>query len=248
MRARPSRTQDRCRRLHPGQRLQPCRHADDAAERRRSAALSGDRADWRLGSDGPRRNRRRHPIFAQLAKSLADSGFIVLRYDKRGIGQSGGRTDSATLNDYADDAMAAVSWLSQRKDVDERRIVVVGHGEGGAVALVAASREKKIDGIVTLGARIEGRRSGAQAAASRARSDEAVGGRQAGQDRAAEENPGGRGQRKRLGGHSDEFASRPTYRGSGVFSPTIRRSVAAPSSRCSSSRAISIRGSARRGR
>ena len=92
------------------------------------------------------------PIFAQLAKSLADGGFIVLRYDKRGIGQSGGRTETATLNDYADDAMAAVKWLSQRKDVDERKIVVVGHSEGGAVALIAASREKKIDGIVTMAA------------------------------------------------------------------------------------------------
>ena len=31
------------------------------------------------------------PIFGQLAGALADAGFIVLRYDKRGIGQSGGR-------------------------------------------------------------------------------------------------------------------------------------------------------------
>jgi uncharacterized protein len=92
------------------------------------------------------------PIFAQLAKSLADRGFIVLRYDKRGIGQSGGRTETATLSDYADDVMAAVRWVSQRKDVDERKIVVVGHSEGGAVALIAASREKKIDGIVTIAA------------------------------------------------------------------------------------------------
>jgi pimeloyl-ACP methyl ester carboxylesterase len=92
------------------------------------------------------------PIFAQLAKGLADEGFIVLRYDKRGVGQSGGRTESATLNDYADDAIAAVKWLSKRKDVDSKRLVLCGHSEGGAVALIAASREKKIDAVVTLGA------------------------------------------------------------------------------------------------
>jgi uncharacterized protein len=92
------------------------------------------------------------PIFAQLAKTLADNGFVVLRYDKRGIGQSGGRTETATLSDYADDVMAAVKWLSQRKDVDERKIIACGHSEGGAVALIAASREKKIDGIVTMAA------------------------------------------------------------------------------------------------
>ena len=37
------------------------------------------------------------PIFAQVAGALSDAGFLVLRYDKRGVGQSGGRADGATL-------------------------------------------------------------------------------------------------------------------------------------------------------
>jgi len=90
------------------------------------------------------------PIFAQLAKALADNGILVLRYDKRGVGQSGGRTETATLTDYADDVIAAVKWMSQRKDVDDRKIIVAGHSEGGAVALMAAGREKKIDGVVSI--------------------------------------------------------------------------------------------------
>jgi len=90
------------------------------------------------------------PIFAQLARSLADNGIVVLRYDKRGVGQSGGRTETATLADYADDVIVAVKWMSQRKDVDDRKIIVVGHSEGGAVALMAAAREKKIDGVVSI--------------------------------------------------------------------------------------------------
>jgi uncharacterized protein len=92
------------------------------------------------------------PIFAQLAKALADSGHVVLRYDRRGSGQSGGRLESATLSDYADDALAGVRWLRKRDDVDKGRIVVVGYGEGAAAALVAASRGNDIDGVVTLGA------------------------------------------------------------------------------------------------
>ena len=92
------------------------------------------------------------PVFAQLARQLADSGIMVLRYDKRGVGQSGGRTETVTLSDYAEDAVAAVKWLSRRKDVDPRKLVVCGHSEGGAVALIAASREKKIKGVVTIAA------------------------------------------------------------------------------------------------
>ncbi|MBI3490741.1 MAG: alpha/beta fold hydrolase [Acidobacteria bacterium] len=87
------------------------------------------------------------PLLGQVAGAIADAGFIVVRYDKRGIGQSGGRAESAGLADYAEDARAAVKWLSNRKDVDKKRIVVIGHSEGGAVALIAASKDKSIAAV-----------------------------------------------------------------------------------------------------
>lgn len=88
------------------------------------------------------------PIFGQLGGALADAGFLVLRYDKRGIGQSGGRVESATLADYADDLRAAMKFLSERKDVDRKRLAVLGHSDGGSVAMLAAAKEKKIAALV----------------------------------------------------------------------------------------------------
>ena len=90
------------------------------------------------------------PIFTQLAGSLAEQGFLVLRYDKRGVGQSGGRTETATLRDYADDLIAVVKWMEKRDDVDKRRLAVAGHSEGAAVAMLAAAREKKIKSLVLI--------------------------------------------------------------------------------------------------
>jgi pimeloyl-ACP methyl ester carboxylesterase len=87
------------------------------------------------------------PVLGEIAGALADAGFIVLRYDKRGIGQSGGRAESASLADYADDLRAAVKMLSERKDVDPKRIAAVGHSEGGDVALLAAAKEKRIAAV-----------------------------------------------------------------------------------------------------
>ena len=87
------------------------------------------------------------PLFAQLAAALADEGYLVMRYDKRGAGQSGGRQESAALEDYADDVRTLVRYLDRRDDVDEKRIAVAGHGEGGWVGLYAASREKRIDAL-----------------------------------------------------------------------------------------------------
>jgi dipeptidyl aminopeptidase/acylaminoacyl peptidase len=92
------------------------------------------------------------PIFAQLAGSLAAQGFIVLRYDKRGVGQSGGRSERVTLQDYADDLISAIRWMTGRPDVDPRRIAVAGHSEGGAVAMLAAARENKINRLVLIAA------------------------------------------------------------------------------------------------
>ena len=88
------------------------------------------------------------PILGQLASALADAGFIVLRYDKRGVGQSGGRAESAGIPDYAEDLRAAVKFLADRKDVDNKHIAVLGHSEGGSVALVAASKDKRIAALV----------------------------------------------------------------------------------------------------
>ncbi len=92
------------------------------------------------------------PIFAQLARALAEAGYVVVRYDKRGVGQSGGRTETATLSDYADDVVSVVKWMASRKDVDGRHLAVAGHSEGGAVALLAGAREKKIGALILIAA------------------------------------------------------------------------------------------------
>ena len=88
------------------------------------------------------------PVFQQLAGALAERGFLVFRYDRRGFGQSGGRVDSATLEDSAEDLLAAYRWVEKRRDVDTRRIAVLGHSEGGLVAMIAAARQDKIATLV----------------------------------------------------------------------------------------------------
>lgn len=90
------------------------------------------------------------PVFGQLADALANAGYAVLRYDKRGVGQSGGRIESATMADYAEDARAVVRTLGGRKDIDRRRIALVGHSEGGSLAMMVASKEKRVAAIALL--------------------------------------------------------------------------------------------------
>jgi pimeloyl-ACP methyl ester carboxylesterase len=91
------------------------------------------------------------PVLGQIAADLVDAGFLVVRYDKRGLGQSGGRTETATIADYAEDVRAVITWLEKtRKDVDQKRIGLVGHSEGAWVAMAAAARDKRVAAIALI--------------------------------------------------------------------------------------------------
>ena len=67
------------------------------------------------------------PTIGELAGALAQAGFLAVRYDKRGFGQSGGRAESATLEDFAQDAVSVVSWLRQRRDVMAEVLMALQH-------------------------------------------------------------------------------------------------------------------------
>lgn len=88
------------------------------------------------------------PIFGQIANALADAGYLVIRYDKRGVAQSGGRSESATLQDYMEDLRAVLRYATRRPDVDKRRIAAFGHSEGASVALLAASKDRNIAALI----------------------------------------------------------------------------------------------------
>jgi pimeloyl-ACP methyl ester carboxylesterase len=90
------------------------------------------------------------PIFAQLANALADAGYLVVRYDERGAGLSGGRQESATIEEFAVDARAVVTYLMKRRDVDPKKVSLVGYGEGGWIALLVAAREQKIAAVALI--------------------------------------------------------------------------------------------------
>lgn len=93
-----------------------------------------------------------HRPFLVLSDYLTRSGLAVLRYDKRGIGKSGGDYDAATTKDFESDAQAALKFLRTRKDIDPRRIGLIGHSEGGVIAPMMAANSADIAWVVLLGA------------------------------------------------------------------------------------------------
>jgi fermentation-respiration switch protein FrsA (DUF1100 family) len=93
---------------------------------------------------------REHKPFLVLADHLSRQGIAVLRYDKRGVGKSGGVYKLATSHDFASDAEAAVAFLRGRPEVDAKRIGMAGHSEGGLIAPLVAARDPGLAFVVML--------------------------------------------------------------------------------------------------
>jgi pimeloyl-ACP methyl ester carboxylesterase len=83
-----------------------------------------------------------------LATQLATHGIAALIYDKRGVGQSTGDWRTATLEDLAGDAAAAVSRLRQESRIDPRRIGIHGHSQGGTLAPLVVAQSPDIAFVI----------------------------------------------------------------------------------------------------
>jgi uncharacterized protein len=73
--------------------------------------------------------------FWHIAQYLSERGFVVLRYDKRGVGANGTIIDTnvwgnATFDDLKNDAAKALNILTEQPEVDPDKITLIGHSEG----------------------------------------------------------------------------------------------------------------------
>ena len=78
--------------------------------------------------------------FERFAKEFASLGIASLYYDKRGAGESKGSWMTSSLEDLANDAVAAVNHLKTMKEIDASRIGFWAVSQGGWVAPLAASK------------------------------------------------------------------------------------------------------------
>ena len=91
-----------------------------------------------------------HKPFKDISDYLTSTGLAVLRYDKRGVGESTGQFETATTYDFAEDVKAALHYLLTRKEIQKDKIGLIGHSEGGLIAPIVASNSPNVSFIVLL--------------------------------------------------------------------------------------------------
>lgn len=97
-------------------------------------------------------------IFLQIAEYLSERGFVVLRYDKRGVGENATILDAnvfgnATVQQLQRDAEVALDVLMEQPEVHRGNITLLGISEGTTIApRIAAERPENVRNIVLMSA------------------------------------------------------------------------------------------------
>ncbi len=91
-----------------------------------------------------------HKPFAVLADYLTKKGYVVLRVDDRGVGQTTGDAQNATTADFVKDAATSFAYLLSRKEADRKRSGLLGHSEGALIAMMLAAENKDVNFIVSM--------------------------------------------------------------------------------------------------
>jgi dienelactone hydrolase len=90
--------------------------------------------------------------FRDIAEGLARAGIASLRYDKRTFDHPEGSANLVIDAEVTDDAVAAAHLLAQQKEIDPRRVFVLGHSLGALMAPRIGQRDPQLAGLVLLAA------------------------------------------------------------------------------------------------
>ena len=102
------------------------------------------------GSGRNDRNGTAFGTFHLLADYLTRQGIAVLRYDKRGAGESTGDYGQSTTLDFATDVKAGIEFLKSDSRINPELIGLIGHSEGGVIAPLVASESDDVAFMVLM--------------------------------------------------------------------------------------------------
>lgn len=92
-----------------------------------------------------------HKPFLILADYLTNNGIAVFRYDDRGFAESTGDIMNSTTYDFMTDVLAIAKFFESNPNIDNSRIGLSGHSEGGIIAMMLAAKyPKNVDFIISM--------------------------------------------------------------------------------------------------
>jgi len=93
-----------------------------------------------------------------IAEQLAAWGYVAMRFDFRGCGESGGERARILCLDQVSDTSNALTYMATRPEVDARRIGLIGSSFGAAVAIYTGGSDERVAAVVSSGGWGDGER------------------------------------------------------------------------------------------
>ncbi|ANS73186.1 permease [Paenibacillus yonginensis] len=87
-------------------------------------------------------------LFVTTARELADAGYLVIRFDYLGCGESTGSYGREGLASMVAQTKAVLDYGISCGDVDPTQVTLIGHSLGGAVAVATAASDRRVKNLV----------------------------------------------------------------------------------------------------
>jgi pimeloyl-ACP methyl ester carboxylesterase len=87
-------------------------------------------------------------LFVKTARELAREGYMVLRFDYAGCGESSGSYGMEGLESMIAQTRTVLDYGMSCVDVDPTRVTLIGHSLGGVVAILTAVRDRRVKSLV----------------------------------------------------------------------------------------------------
>ena len=94
----------------------------------------------------------------QPTKVLSELGYVVLRFDMRGCGDSEGEIGRVICLEQVEDTRSALTFLARHPAVDPERIGLIGSSFGGAVAVYTGGVDARVAAVISNGGWGDGER------------------------------------------------------------------------------------------
>lgn len=87
-------------------------------------------------------------LFVKTARALAEEGFLVVRFDYAGCGESSGDYGREGIDSMIAQTRTVLDYALNIGDIDPTKVTLLGHSLGGAVALLTAARDRRVKNLV----------------------------------------------------------------------------------------------------
>ena len=116
-----------------------------------NGAAESKKSDWLVVLGHGVTGNKDRPVVADTAKALNAAGFDTLGFSFAGNGDSAGDFRAATISKEVGDLSAVLDFVSPTYS----KICYIGHSMGGAVGVIQASKDTRINALVSLAGMID---------------------------------------------------------------------------------------------